>query len=60
MTEKSLVPMAASKNGLTFDDLVLKILNNASLETGFTMHTKYLKELILHAWNTPRALDYFL
>ncbi len=33
MTEKSLVPMAASKNGLTFDDLVLKILQNASLET---------------------------
>ena len=33
MTEKSLVPMAASKTGLTFDDLVLKILNNASLET---------------------------
>ena len=23
------------------------------------MHTKYLKELILHAWNTPRALDIF-
>ena len=23
------------------------------------MHTKYLKELILHAWNTPRALDVF-
>ena len=35
MTEKSLVPMAASKKGLTFDDLVLKILNNASLETRF-------------------------
>tara|TARA_B100000035_G_scaffold159895_1_gene136348 strand:+ start:3081 stop:4031 length:951 start_codon:yes stop_codon:yes gene_type:complete len=35
MTEKSLVPMAASKNGLTFDELVLKILNNASLETRF-------------------------
>ena len=33
MTEKSLVPMAAAKNGLTFDDLVLKILQNASLET---------------------------
>ena len=33
MTEKSLVPMAASKNGLTFDDLVLNILKNASLET---------------------------
>ena len=33
MTEKSLVPMAACKTGLTFDDLVLKILNNASLET---------------------------
>jgi len=26
---------------------------------GFTMHTKYLKELIVHAWNTPRALDIF-
>ena len=35
MTEKSLVPMAAAKNGLTFDDLVLKILNKASLENGF-------------------------
>ena len=35
MTEKSLVPMAASKEGLAFDDLVLKILNNASLETRF-------------------------
>lgn len=35
MTEKSLVPMAASKNGLTFDDLVLKILNSASLEMRF-------------------------
>ena len=23
------------------------------------MHNKYLKELILHAWNTPRALDVF-
>ena len=23
------------------------------------MHTKYLKELILHAWNKPRALDIF-
>ena len=23
------------------------------------MHTKYLKELIVHAWNTPRALDIF-
>ena len=23
------------------------------------MHTKYLKELILHAWNTPRALNLF-
>ena len=23
------------------------------------MHTKYLKELMLHAWNTPRALDIF-
>ena len=23
------------------------------------MHTKYLKELILQAWNTPRALDIF-
>ena len=33
MTEKSLVPMAAEKNGLKFDDLVIKILNNASLET---------------------------
>ena len=21
------------------------------------MHTKYLKKLILHAWNTPRALN---
>ena len=35
MTEKSLVPMAAEKSGLTFDDLVLKILNNASLVNGF-------------------------
>ena len=35
MTEKSLVPMAAAKNGLTFDDLVLKILNSASLEMRF-------------------------
>ena len=26
---------------------------------GFTMHPKYLKELILHAWNTPRALNLF-
>ena len=33
MTEKSLVPMAASKKGVTFDDLVLNILKNASLET---------------------------
>ena len=23
------------------------------------MHTKYLKELISHAWNTPRALNLF-
>ena len=23
------------------------------------MHTKYFKELILHAWNTPRVLDIF-
>ena len=35
MTEKSLVPMAASKTGLTFDDLVIKILNSASLEMRF-------------------------
>ena len=35
MTEKSLVPMAAAQNGLTFDDLVLQILNSASLETRF-------------------------
>ena len=26
---------------------------------GSTMHTKYLKELILHAWNNPRALNLF-
>ena len=26
---------------------------------GFTMHSKYLKELILHAWNTPRVLNLF-
>ena len=23
------------------------------------MHIKYLKELILHAWNTPKALNLF-
>ena len=34
MTEKSLVPMAASKNGLSFDDLVLKILNSAFAKLG--------------------------
>ena len=26
---------------------------------GLTMHSKYLKEIILHAWNTPRALNIF-
>ncbi|MAH35667.1 MAG: hypothetical protein CMO42_10355 [Verrucomicrobiales bacterium] len=26
---------------------------------GFIMHAKYMKELILHAWNTPRALNLF-
>jgi len=29
------------------------------LKQGFTMHTKYLKELILHAWNAPKALNLF-
>ena len=59
MTEKSLVPMAASKTGLTFDDLVLKILKARRSKQGLTMHIKYLKELILHAWNSPKALNLF-
>ena len=34
MTEHSLVPMAALQKGLSFDDLVMCLLNNASLENG--------------------------
>ena len=34
MTEQSLVPMAALQKGLSFDDLVMRLLNNASLENG--------------------------
>lgn len=34
MTEQSLVPMAALQKGLSFDDLVMSLLNNASLENG--------------------------